>query len=655
MSVFLSPVGGAGAQFFDNNGNPLTGGKLYTYEAGTTTPAVTYTSVSGNTAHSNPIILDAAGRVPGSSEVWLFGSNAYKFLLKDSNDVLLGTWDNVVGIGVADAQNITYTPPFVNLVATNVELKLSEWPSVKDWGAVGDGVTDDTEAIQTAINETNGKQLLWPTGSYKVTQLDIAGTYRSMFFEGGAEILAGGTVPLDYLVSFSGLHCTFYNLNINGFFNLNYGCMLLWYNEFASSQYNSFYAPEIRYAKVGLNYGPLPPTVSTGYAQSENAMYGWRTRGVERPLVMNHQNGLLFFSAPMLVAHDEEWSAFSPGNFDYSLNHAFEAYAGVLVCEGGEIQNSIAAVTSVCARIDGGEVYLNGMAIEVDTPFQLSGSLYINGSRLLNTQSLTSQFVIAPTASASTRLHVDNCKVYRNEDVGSFSNKPLIDNTGASPNIDITFTNSEITEWASFVPIAANQQSVRFIDCKYYPNGTQDPYYAVYKMDTDGANLLDRPGIDTKGYTTDGFYLTVDYGSPSSMALSADVPNGFFEKSISVVAPGVAWASTVDPTSLATVKATGVAVTDFDKFMIEGWFKIASGGNGAVGLALFNSSGAYTAALDAFTNDQGQLSTSWKYLRAIVQIPSGSAGAYAGFGIRGQISTVLMCGLKVRRADWNIN
>jgi len=46
MSVSLSPIGGAGAQFFDNNGTPLSGGKLYAYEAGTTTPKTTYTSAA---------------------------------------------------------------------------------------------------------------------------------------------------------------------------------------------------------------------------------------------------------------------------------------------------------------------------------------------------------------------------------------------------------------------------------------------------------------------------------------------------------------------------------------------------------------------------------------------------------------------------------
>ena len=98
MAVNLSPVGGAAAQFFDNSGQVLTGGKLYTYSAGTTTPAVTYTTSSGLIAQPNPIILNAAGRVPDSGEIWLTDGISYKFVLKDQNDVLIATYDNVVGI-----------------------------------------------------------------------------------------------------------------------------------------------------------------------------------------------------------------------------------------------------------------------------------------------------------------------------------------------------------------------------------------------------------------------------------------------------------------------------------------------------------------------------------------------------------------------------
>lgn len=104
MTVSLSLIGGAGAQFFDNNGNPLTGGKLITYEAGTTVPAPTYTNSSGGTAHTNPIILDSAGRVPGG-ELWLDATLRYKFVMTTSTDVLIATWDNIYGIG-----NGEYTP-----------------------------------------------------------------------------------------------------------------------------------------------------------------------------------------------------------------------------------------------------------------------------------------------------------------------------------------------------------------------------------------------------------------------------------------------------------------------------------------------------------------------------------------------------------------
>jgi hypothetical protein len=107
MAVFLSPVGGAAAQFFTNTGAVLTGGKLYTYSAGTTTPKATFTSSAGNTNHTNPIILDAAGRVPGG-EIWLSGS-PYKFILRDATDVLIATYDNISGSGATAYQVQNFT------------------------------------------------------------------------------------------------------------------------------------------------------------------------------------------------------------------------------------------------------------------------------------------------------------------------------------------------------------------------------------------------------------------------------------------------------------------------------------------------------------------------------------------------------------------
>lgn len=124
MAVFLSPVGGAAAQFFTNSGIPLSGGKLYTYAAGTTTPAVTYTSSSGATAHTNPIILNSAGRV-ATGEVWL-NPPLYKFLLKDSTDVLIATYDNISGIGAANYQVDNFTGTGLQTVFTLSAASLGE-------------------------------------------------------------------------------------------------------------------------------------------------------------------------------------------------------------------------------------------------------------------------------------------------------------------------------------------------------------------------------------------------------------------------------------------------------------------------------------------------------------------------------------------------
>jgi hypothetical protein len=86
----ISPFGRYRA--LDANGDPLAGGKLYTYEAGTSTPKTTFTDNSGNTANPNPTILDA----DGYADVWL-DVGGYKFTLTDADDVTLWTVDNIDG------------------------------------------------------------------------------------------------------------------------------------------------------------------------------------------------------------------------------------------------------------------------------------------------------------------------------------------------------------------------------------------------------------------------------------------------------------------------------------------------------------------------------------------------------------------------------
>ena len=108
MAVNLSPIGN-GFQFFDNNGAPLNAGKIYTYQAGSSTPLATYTSSSGLTANANPIILGTSGRPP--NDIWLSEGYFYKFILKDSSDVTIQTYDNLYGI-------IGATPPAATPIPT---------------------------------------------------------------------------------------------------------------------------------------------------------------------------------------------------------------------------------------------------------------------------------------------------------------------------------------------------------------------------------------------------------------------------------------------------------------------------------------------------------------------------------------------------------
>jgi hypothetical protein len=102
MAKYLSPT--IKQRFFDSNGDPLSGGKLYTYSAGTTTPKATYTDDSGDTANANPIVLDSNGEC----NMWL-SSGYYKIVLKDSDDVTQWTVDRVSATAASGASGTSTT------------------------------------------------------------------------------------------------------------------------------------------------------------------------------------------------------------------------------------------------------------------------------------------------------------------------------------------------------------------------------------------------------------------------------------------------------------------------------------------------------------------------------------------------------------------
>lgn len=252
-SYTLSPIGGAGAQFFDNNGDLLSGGKLYTYAAGTTTPLTTYTTPAGSTPNTNPIVLDAAGRPP--QEIWLSQANTYKFILKTNTDVLLATYDNIPGLPPPaifnDASGISYeqghivsagsfvvgqtymiatvgTTDFTAIgavynsagtiftatgvgsgtgtayVSQTVQSKLQQYISAKDFGAVGDGVADDTAALQAALTyfKTHGNPILLD-GNFRITAPLV---YQTQGNSTGLRLIGTGASNSSIIGDFSGVN-----------------------------------------------------------------------------------------------------------------------------------------------------------------------------------------------------------------------------------------------------------------------------------------------------------------------------------------------------------------------------------------------------------------------------------------------------------------
>jgi hypothetical protein len=152
-------------------GEILPGASIAWYEAGTSTPLDTYSDAALTVANPNPVPVGNDGRLP---PIWL-QNEAYKLVLLDEDGVPLGTRDDIEPFdlsGPTGSSQVGYLPAGTGAVASTVQTKLRERVSVKDFGATGDGTTDDTDAINTALAhcKLTFAKLYFPAGKYIISE-----------------------------------------------------------------------------------------------------------------------------------------------------------------------------------------------------------------------------------------------------------------------------------------------------------------------------------------------------------------------------------------------------------------------------------------------------------------------------------------------------
>ena len=148
-------------QFFTAAGAPLSGGRVYTYSAGTSTPYPTYTDSTGSVANTNPVVLDARGE----ASIWLEQGKAYKIELRDSANVLIYTQDGLTSQG--DLSTLYFTQAGTGAVARPVQSKLRDLVSITDFGAVsGNIVTTQINLAIAAAASLGKKGIFFPAGNW---------------------------------------------------------------------------------------------------------------------------------------------------------------------------------------------------------------------------------------------------------------------------------------------------------------------------------------------------------------------------------------------------------------------------------------------------------------------------------------------------------
>lgn len=178
-------------QFVDINGKPLVGGKVYHYTVATLTPKATYQDIAQSIPNTNPVILDSRG------QAGIYGTGNYRQVLTDALDVQIWDQvvPDSGGALIADLANTTDPTKGISLIPTAERMvpnisTLRTLPKtggsifvfVEGYYAVGDGGGGHywLDAADTTTADNNGSIIVASDGGrWKLNQ--VWGAYFTQF------------------------------------------------------------------------------------------------------------------------------------------------------------------------------------------------------------------------------------------------------------------------------------------------------------------------------------------------------------------------------------------------------------------------------------------------------------------------------------------
>jgi len=315
-----------------------------------------------------------------------------------------------------------------------------------DYYKIGTG-PDDTQAVQDAFN--SGRTVIF-TRSYNVRSVEIFADNQTIDFNGyylfGISTPSDSASDKDAILKIRGRYLNLFNVFVYGNYNTAYKCGIHWYSQSAShaAQHNTVFGMFISRVLVGLQYGSHYTDAVTDAPQSENIIYGFRTRETQNCLNCYQPNGVLKVIGGVFDCNQYSWNS----SFDNSLATAFEVKASEHTATLTIVSSEIMKTASPYGYgFKGQNFQLLDCAIEVATSWG-----YLQGDAVIRdvTGGYLSQLdhnLFTIEAGSTGRLLLDNI-LCRRPSGGLISTASLIAGLGSAPSYSVLLDNSQLTEWS---------------------------------------------------------------------------------------------------------------------------------------------------------------------------------------------------------------